>query len=176
MVPINLQLTLCYISLVRGFFCVQLQIVHALSYLGEKRVVLCNLAAKKILVETDDSVKFADFSQARVLDSEREEIRTGDLKLPVAWLAPETLNQGIVSLKTDVWALAVTLWEIFTFGESPVAKTKKEMEIWGKYLPKPQICSDYLYNVLTRCWIAEPENRISVKELSEIFEDYSVSS
>jgi serine/threonine protein kinase len=35
------------------------------------------------------------------------------------WLAPETLAQRLYSCEGDVWSLAVTMWEVFTFGATP---------------------------------------------------------
>lgn len=39
--------------------------------------------------------------------------------LPIRWLAPEALNYGKFSFKSDVYAYGVLLWEIFTFALQP---------------------------------------------------------
>ena len=56
--------------------------------------------------------------------------------LPIRWLAPEAFLYGKFTLKSDVYAYGVVLWEIFTFGLQPYyGYTNKEvMEFIQKVL------------------------------------------
>ena len=48
--------------------------------------------------------------------------------LPIRWLAPEAFLYGKFTLKSDVYAYGVVLWEIFTFGLQPYyGYTNKEV-------------------------------------------------
>lgn len=38
------------------------------------------------------------------------------VRLPVKWMAPESTFQGIYTIKSDVWAYGILLWEIFSLG------------------------------------------------------------
>ena len=38
--------------------------------------------------------------------------------LPIRWMSPETITHGKFSEWSDVWALGVVLWEIYTFGNA----------------------------------------------------------
>ena len=37
-------------------------------------------------------------------------------KLPLRWMAPESMYDCIYNVSTDVWSLGVVLWEILTLG------------------------------------------------------------
>ncbi len=50
-------------------------------------------------------IKVADFGLAESLDTSKEYFRQGNdnaIKLPMKWLAPESINDGVFSEKSDV--------------------------------------------------------------------------
>ena len=52
-------------------------------------------------------IKVADFGLSETFDSSKDYFRQdmNSVKLPVKWLAPECLNDGMFSVKTDVVCL-----------------------------------------------------------------------
>ena len=52
-------------------------------------------------------IKVADFGLSETIDTSKDYFRQdmNSVKLPVKWLAPECLNDGIFSVKTDVVSL-----------------------------------------------------------------------
>lgn len=41
------------------------------------------------------------------------------LKLPIKWMAIESIVDKIFSVKTDVWAFGITVWEVYSYGAIP---------------------------------------------------------
>ena len=80
----------------------------------------------------------------------------GEGLLPVRWMAPESLMDGIFTSQSDVWAFGVLMWEITSLGEHPYS-TKNNSEVLkyvreGGKLPKPLNCPPMLYQLMQHCW------------------------
>ena len=39
--------------------------------------------------------------------------------MPVRWMAPESVNEGIFTTKSDIWSLGIVVYEVVTFGGFP---------------------------------------------------------
>ena len=69
--------------------------------------------------------------------------------LPVRWMSPESLADGVFTTKSDVWSLGVTLWELATFGSFPYQGFSNgevvERVKQGRIMEKPQGCTSELY-------------------------------
>ena len=48
-------------------------------------------------------VKLADFGLARPIHTDDVYQLQGQAKLPLRWMAPESINYGVFSTKSDVW-------------------------------------------------------------------------
>ena len=76
-------------------------------------------------------------------------------KVPVRWMAPESLRKKIYTHKSDVWSYAVTIWEILTFGARPYSgKSGRDivrLVEGGKRLEQPVTCTIELYALLLEC-------------------------
>ena len=106
-----------------------------MEFLARRRCVHRDLAARNILVARGKIAKVADFGLARDVEQSDYYRRVTDNKLPVLWMSPESLFEGVSSTKSDVWSYGVLLWEIVTCGERPYTGLNAEA-----LLPLIRVC------------------------------------
>lgn len=61
----------------------------------------------------------ADFGFARDVATSHVYERKSEGRLPIRWMAPESLYDNIFSVKSDVWSFGVLIWEVVTLGSTP---------------------------------------------------------
>jgi len=155
-------------------YCYQLS--AALSYLEGKHFVHRDVAARNVLVSSDDCVKLADFGLSRSL-TEQCYYKATKGKLPIKWMAPESINFRRFTTASDIWMFGVCMWEIMMFGVKPFHGVKNNDIISkieaGERLPLPQDCPPGMYNLMCLCWSYEPSERPPISlvktTLHEIF-------
>ncbi|XP_026088247.1 protein tyrosine kinase 2aa isoform X1 [Carassius auratus] len=144
------------------------QLSTALAYLEVKRFVHRDIAARNVLVSSMDCVKLGDFGLSRYMeDSSYYKASKG--KLPIKWMAPESINFRRFTSASDVWMFGVCMWEILMFGIKPFQGVKNNDVIGrienGERLAMPLNCPPTLYSLMTKCWAYDPSKRPRFTEL-----------
>ncbi|XP_040068695.3 hepatocyte growth factor receptor-like [Ixodes scapularis] len=146
-----------------------IHVAEGMKYLSDTKFVHRDLAARNCMLSEDFIVRVADFGLSRDV---YEKYYSGDnkkTKLPVKWMAPESLEKGIYNHKTDVWAYGVLLWELMTRGVTPYP----EVDNWdiinflqqGRRMQQPTFCPTMLYEIMLQCWDHDPKKRPSFARL-----------
>uniref|UniRef100_A0A8D3EFG0 non-specific protein-tyrosine kinase n=1 Tax=Scophthalmus maximus TaxID=52904 RepID=A0A8D3EFG0_SCOMX len=145
-----------------------LQICKALVYLEGVNVVHRDIAVRNVLVASPVCVKLGDFGLSRYIEDE-EYYKASVTRLPIKWMAPESINFRRFTTASDVWMFAVCLWEIMSQGQQPFFWLENRDVInqleQGIRLPKPENCPPALYSLMTRCWSYDPRERPNFTEL-----------
>ncbi|VVD04686.1 unnamed protein product, partial [Leptidea sinapis] len=150
------------------------QVARGMDFLSSKGIIHRDLAARNVLITEERTCKVADFGFARDVAGTHVYERKSDGRLPIRWMAPESLYDDIFSVKSDIWSFGVLLWEIVTLGSTPypglsagdVMRKVRD----GHRLEKPEHCRRELYNIMYYCWDAEPSSRPEFKEVVEMLE------
>ncbi|XP_076834840.1 LOW QUALITY PROTEIN: tyrosine-protein kinase Lck [Brachyhypopomus gauderio] len=155
------------------------QVADGMAYIEHKNYIHRDLRAANILVSEELICKIADFGLARLIENNEYTAREG-AKFPIKWTAPEAINYGTFSIKSDVWSFGILLTEIVTYGRIPYPGMTNPEVIQnlerGYRMPPPDNCPESLYDIMTKCWEENPENRPTFEYLRSVLEDFFTST
>ncbi|XP_076386974.1 protein kinase receptor Ret oncogene [Megachile rotundata] len=146
------------------------QISKGMAYLADIKLVHRDLAARNVLLAADKVCKISDFGLTRDVYEDDAYLKRSKGRVPVKWMAPESLADHVYTSKSDVWSFGVLLWELVTLGASPYpgvdVHNLYNLLKAGYRMERPANCSQQLYKLMVSCWHQEPNMRPSFRELT----------
>ncbi|KAL6532354.1 hypothetical protein OROGR_014324 [Orobanche gracilis] len=141
-----------------------LDLSRGLSYLHSKKIVHRDVKAENMLLDSNRTLKIADFGVARV-EAQNPRDMTGETGT-LGYMAPEVLDGKPYNRKCDVYSFGICLWEIYccdlpytdlSFAEVSSAVVR---QVTINLRPEiPRCCPSSLANVMKKCWDSNPEKR-----------------
>ncbi|XP_048055954.1 tyrosine-protein kinase receptor Tie-1 isoform X3 [Megalobrama amblycephala] len=142
-------------------------VATGMHYLSDKQFIHRDLAARNVLVGENLVAKIADFGLSR---GEEVYVKKTMGRLPVRWMAIESLNYSVYTTKSDVWSFGVLLWEIVSLGGTPycgmTCAELYEKLPQGYRMEQPRNCDDEVYELMRQCWRDRPYERPPFSQIS----------
>ncbi|KAL9836527.1 macrophage colony-stimulating factor 1 receptor [Geothlypis trichas] len=147
------------------------QVAQGMAFLASKNCIHRDLAARNVLISDGRVAKICDFGLARDIMNDSNYVVKGNARLPVKWMAPESIFDCIYTVQSDVWSYGILLWEIFSLGKSPypgmVVNSKfYSMVKQGYQMARPDFAPLEMYSIMQACWSLEPTRRPTFDQIS----------
>ncbi|KAL8133270.1 mitogen-activated protein kinase kinase kinase 1-like [Apium graveolens] len=138
------------------------QILLGLKYLHDRNVVHRDIKCANILVDTNGTVKLADFGLAKSTNDVQS------CKGTAFWMAPEVIKGSGYGLAADIWSLGCTVLEMLT-SQLPYHPLECMQAVYriGKSIPPdvPNSLSKDARDFILKCLQLDPSSRPTAAQL-----------
>ncbi|XP_051514407.1 macrophage colony-stimulating factor 1 receptor-like [Myxocyprinus asiaticus] len=151
------------------------QVAQGLDFLAAKNCIHRDVAARNVLLTDRRVAKICDFGLARDIMNDSNYVVKGNARLPVKWMAPESIFDCVYTVQSDVWSYGILLWEIFSLGKSPYPNILVDSKFYkmikcGYQMSRPDFASPEMYTIMKMCWNLEPAERPTFSKISQLIE------
>eukprot|EP00056_Hartaetosiga_gracilis_P014494 m.240713 g.240713 ORF g.240713 m.240713 type:complete len:1287 (-) comp15849_c0_seq1:35-3895(-) len=150
-----------------------LAVSRGIEFLLSQGVIHRDLACRNVLVGVDlRETKISDYGMARYLSESDYYRKASNAKLPVRWMAPESIEDRIWTLKSDVWSFGIVMWEMCNMGQTPYPKLSsseilRNVRNAEKHLPMSFDCPQGMVDVMVSCWKTDEGKRPAMGEVAK---------
>ncbi|XP_060102337.1 mast/stem cell growth factor receptor Kit isoform X2 [Heteronotia binoei] len=151
------------------------QVATGMSFLASKNCIHRDLAARNILLTHGRITKICDFGLARDIRNDSNYVVKGNARLPVKWMAPESIFECVYTFESDVWSYGILLWELFSLGSSPYPGMPVDSKFYkrikeGYRMFSPEFAPPEMYEIMKSCWDVDPVKRPTFKQIVQLIE------
>ncbi|OCF45644.1 TKL/TKL-CCIN protein kinase [Kwoniella heveanensis CBS 569] len=175
---------LTYLQTPQGAHCNKLafifEMAQGMEYLHSRDIIHGDFKATNVLVDDDAHAIICDFGLSQLkMDFTSKSQELSDEPAPTAgtlrWQSPERLTGGVLTRENDVYAYAMSVYEVLTgtvpFGyidDNVVRKDIMTFVVSGGVRPsRPKDVETGLWNLITKCWTQDPVQRPTFVEIVE---------
>ncbi len=125
------------------------QILDGFVYAHAKMVVHRDIKPSNFLVTKDGNVKILDFGIAKILTESNQKLtKTGANMGTVLYMSPEQVRGEALDLRSDIYSLGVTLFQMAT-GQCPYNAESSEFLVYDQIVNKPLPPASQIYPGVT---------------------------
>uniref|UniRef100_A0A8B9KZW2 receptor protein-tyrosine kinase n=1 Tax=Astyanax mexicanus TaxID=7994 RepID=A0A8B9KZW2_ASTMX len=151
------------------------QVAQGLDFLAAKNCIHRDVAARNVLLTDGRIAKICDFGLARDIMNDSNYVVKGNARLPVKWMAPESIFECVYTVQSDVWSYGILLWEIFSLGKSPYPNMLVDSKFYqkiksGYQMSRPDFAPPEMYTIMQMCWNLEPTERPTFGKIAQLIE------
>lgn len=148
------------------------QILEGFNYAHQKGVIHRDIKPSNIILTPDYTPKILDFGIAKMLTVKQNYTRAGDKVGTILYMSPEQVRGHEVDMRTDIYSLGVTLFEMLTGKRVYELETMTDYVIQTKIINEPlPRASDYypaisrhMENVIAKATEKDPNYRFQTCE------------
>ncbi|KAM4875401.1 macrophage colony-stimulating factor 1 receptor [Thomomys bottae] len=151
------------------------QVAQGMAFLASKNCIHRDVAARNVLLTNGHVAKIGDFGLARDIMNDSNYIVKGNARLPVKWMAPESIFDCVYTVQSDVWSYGILLWEIFSLGLNPYPGILVNSKFYklvkdGYQMAQPAFAPKNIYSIMQACWDLEPTQRPTFQQICSLLQ------
>ncbi|XP_054424162.1 macrophage colony-stimulating factor 1 receptor [Pteronotus mesoamericanus] len=152
------------------------QVAQGMAFLASKNCIHRDVAARNVLLTSGRVAKIGDFGLARDIMNDSNYIVKGNARLPVKWMAPESIFDCVYTVQSDVWSYGILLWEIFSLGLNPYPGILVNSKFYklvkdGYQMAQPAFAPKNIYSIMQACWSLEPTHRPTFQQICLLLQE-----
>lgn len=155
-----------------------IEVTKALMHLHRQNIIHADIKANNVMLKTSVvggkivvCAKLADFGLSTKVSENELEIK-GKFQGTITFMSPELISTGTISKASDIYALGIFLWEVYT-ADSPFKNCPRHLynhlvTVEDKRPAFPSNVPEPFTSLVRWCWAKDPSSRPSVVEVLSI--------